>query len=167
MAGTWSLSYIHSEEQRGVAINAGSTRCHFSTFHLKIVYHLSFYHLYFFKYMPSWIYVHQCSWCVLVGWKRAWKKNWNYRQLWSTTWMMGTEPWSSIKSHNVLNHWAIFTAPISLPFNSSGCNPEEWYCPQWVRSSQLNWGGHDSHRQAHRTALSRRCFIEVLFPGDR
>lgn len=94
--------------------------------------------------MLSWIYVHQCSWCVLVGWKRAWKKNWSYRQLWSTTWMMGTEPWSPIKSNNVLNHWAIFTAPISLPFNSLGYNPEEWYCPQWVRSSQLNSGGHDS-----------------------
>lgn len=116
--------------------------------------------------MLSWIYVHQC-WCVLVGWKRAWKKSWSYRQLWSTTWMMGTEPWSPIKSNNVLNHWAIFTAPISLPFNSSGYNPEEWYCPQWVSSSQLNSGGHDSHRQVHRTALPRQCFIEVLFLGDR
>lgn len=52
---------------------------------------------------------HMCAWCLMEA-KKENENPWNY-SLWSTMWVLGTEPGSSTITPSILKHRAISLAP--------------------------------------------------------
>ena len=64
--------------------------------------------------------------CAIGGRKTSDSYYWSYWWLWATTYVLGSEPGSSVRASGALNHWAIFLVPGSYFFNTIGYSVREW-----------------------------------------
>ena len=64
--------------------------------------------------------------CAIGGRKTSDSYYWSYWWLWATTYVLGSEPGSSVRAAGALNHWAIFLIPGSYFFNPIGYSVREW-----------------------------------------